>query len=307
MVNSVSFDVIIIGGGAAGISAAMWCDELKLKSLLLESNPELGGQLLWTHNKIENYLGSKAGNGIELRNRFVEQMKDREFSFRLNASIKKIDLAEKIITLKNGETLAAKSLIIATGVRRRTLGIEGEDRFKDKGILSSGKRDKDLVYGKTVLIIGGGDAALENSLILAETAAKVYVAHRRKEFRARSEFIEAAKVNKKIEFLYETSLKKIIGNEKIESVELKNINENENYSLPIDAVLFRLGVEPNTSFLGEQIAKDKNGYIIIDSFCATNIKGIYAVGDVANPISPTISSAVGMGATSIKAIYSQLK
>lgn len=301
------FDVIIIGGGVAGISAALWCDELKLKALLLEENTELGGQLLWTFNAIENYLGVETKDGTELRNIFLKQLEKRNFTIRQNSQIAEIDCLKKTVLLKNDELFLAKAIIIATGVRRKTLEIEGEDRFKDKGILTSGKRDKDLVKDKKVLIIGGGDAALENSLILSETASKVYIAHRRKEFRAREEFIKKAKSDSKIEFLQETILKKIVGKEKIETVELETVSHNEIYTLSIDAVLFRIGVQPNTEFLNKQIELDLKSYIKINSFCETSLQGIFAIGDVANPISPTISSAVGMGATSVKAIHTQLK
>lgn len=300
-----TFDVIIIGGGVAGLSAALWCDELGLSSLLLETKAELGGQLLWTHNAIENHLGVKTKNGKELRDIFVKQIEHRKFTLKLNAKISEINLEQKSIVLENNETFSAKALIIATGVRRRTLGIEGEKRFENKGILKSGKRDKNLVKGKIVLIVGGGDAALENCLILSETASRVYLAHRRSEFRAREEFIEASKQIEKVKFLPQTILKKINGNKKIESVNLENLNKNETYTLPIDAVLFRIGVEANTKFLNENLNLDKNGYIKINSFCETNLEGIFAIGDVANPISPTISTAVGMGSTAVKAIYSK--
>lgn len=301
--NLKTFDVIIIGGGAAGISAALWCDELGLSSILLESGSELGGQLLWTYNAIENHLGIEAKNGVELRDIFVRQIKKRDFSLYLNAKVAEIDLKKKVVLLENKEGFSAKTLILATGIRRRTLGIEGERRFDNKGVLKSGKRDKDFVNGKRVLIIGGGDAALENCLILSETAKQVYLAHRRDEFRARAEFIESARKDKKIKFLQQTVLRKIEGGEKIESVELEDLTSNKTYRLPIDAVLFRIGVEPNSRMFDEQLRLNKEGYIKVDNFCATNIEGVFAIGDVANPVSPTISSAVGMGATAVKTIY----
>lgn len=306
-VNSVgNFDVIIIGGGPAGISAALWCDELGLSAILLESKTELGGQLLRTYNAIENHLGSKAKNGVELRDIFVEQLRSRKFTLRLNANIVNIDLDKKTILLDSHEILTGKSLIIATGVRRRKLGIKGEDHFKGKGIIQSGKRDKNLVKGKRVLIVGGGDAALENCTILSDQASKIYLAHRRNKFRARIEFIEAAIQNPKVEILRDTVLKEISGDAKIKNVRIEDLNENKIYSLPIDIVLFRIGVEPNTNFLNNFIELDKKGYIKINNNCETNHERVFAIGDVANPVSPTISSSVGMGATAIKYIYKLL-
>lgn len=303
--NVENSDVIIIGGGVAGISAALWCHELGLNSILLESSTELGGQLLWTYNAIENHLGVEAKNGTELRDIFVKQTENRNFSLRLNTKISKIDLQNRLVSTENGDSFSAKSLIIATGVKRRTLGIEGEERFKNKGIIKSGKKDKELVRDKNVLIIGGGDAALENALILSETASKVYVAHRRNEFRAREEFTNKAERIANVQFLKETDVRKIDGDEKIEAVLLEH--NNKFYSLSIDAILFRIGVEPNTSIVKERLELDKAGYIKINDRCETNIEGIFAVGDVANPTSPTISSAIGMGTTAVKTIYEWLK
>ncbi len=302
-----TFDVIIIGGGVAGISAALWCDELGLTSVLLESKNELGGQLLWTYNAIENHLGINVKNGRQLRDIFVEQIEQRNFTFEYNAEIAKIDLENKYALLTNSEKFSARTIVIATGVRRRTLGLEGEIRFKERGILESGKRDKDLAKGKRVLIVGGGDAALENAQILSDNAAEIYVAHRRKEFRAREEFLKTANDEAKIKLLPETILKEIAGDKKIEAVTLENMRDNTTYSLPVDVVLFRIGVQPNTDFLSNKLELDKKGYIKINSICETNLEGIYAVGDVANPVSPTVSSAVGMGSTAIKAIYSRLQ
>ncbi len=302
----MNFDVIIIGGGAAGLSAGLWCDDLGLNALVLESEKEFGGQLLWTHNAIENHLGIKAENGRKLRDVFLKQIETRNFVKHLQSEVKEIDADKKSVLLSNGKSFSAKTLIIATGVRRRKLNIEGEDDFENRGMLSSGKRDKDLVKDKTVIIAGGGDAALENALILSETAAKIFLAHRRNEFRGRSEFIEKIQKLPNVEILFETEITKIAGNENIEIVEIKNLKTAKIEKLRLEAVLIRIGVEPNTDFLRGKIELDKSGYIKIDNVCATNIKGVFAVGDVANLNAPTVSSAVGMGATAVKTIFSWL-
>jgi thioredoxin reductase (NADPH) len=293
-----NFDVIIIGGGAAGISAAIWCNELGLKTLLLEENAELGGQLLWTFNPIKNYLGVETENGKELRDIFLKQIENYTFEYLLNTIIKSVNLSEKKILLDDGKELSAKFLVIATGIKRRKLGIEGENL---KGVLLSGKRDSDLVKGKTVCVVGGGDAALENALILAEKAEKVYLIHRNDKFRGREEFISQIKQNPKINIVFNSKIGKIIGKEKVESVKLNN-----GQTLIVQAVVIRIGVESNTKFFKSQIETDNSGYIKIDSNCETSIKGVFAVGDVANPIAPTISSAVGMGSTAAKVIYSKI-
>jgi len=298
----MNFDVIIIGGGAAGISAALWCDELQLKTLLLEAGAELGGQLLRVYNPIANHLGVQTENGRELRDIFSRQIENRRFEVRLQSEITTVDLENKLVKIKTGEELSAKNIILATGVRRRRLNVPGEEEFQGKGIIESGKRDANLVKDKNVCIIGGGDAAFENALILSETAASVTLIHRQTDFRARREFIEQVKNHPKIEIAVGTIVRKIIGSEKVEAVELEHLKTGEIYQKDIEAIIIRIGVEPNIDFLKGQIELDQHGYIKINQNCETNIKGIYAVGDVANPIAPTVSSSVGMSATAAKTI-----
>ncbi|HLM01310.1 MAG TPA: FAD-dependent oxidoreductase, partial [Pyrinomonadaceae bacterium] len=199
---------------------------------------------------------------------------------------------------------SAKALIIATGIRRRKLNVPGEAELKGKGILESGKRDAEKAKEKNVCVVGGGDAALENALILAKTARRVTLVHRRKDFRARSEFLEKAWRNPSIEILTGAAVTKILGREKVEAVEIKN--NNKVFILPVEAVLIRAGVEPNTEIFRGKLELDENGYIKIDSLCRTSAEKVFAVGDAANPFAPTVSSAVGMGATAAKVILSKL-
>lgn len=308
MLNQIrtKFDVIIIGGGVGGLSTALWCDELGLSALLLEEKNELGGQLLWTHNEIKNYLGREAKNGRELRDAFLEQIEKRNFELSLRAEIAEIDLEKKEVLFADQTLISARAIVIATGIRRRKLNVAGEDKFKERGIIESGKKNVDSVAGKNVLVVGGGDAAFENALILAETAEKVTLAHRRKVFNAREEFIEQVENHPKITILTETVVQKISGNERIESIELKKISADETLILPVDALLIRIGVEPNTEIFRGKLELDASGYIEINRNCETNLKGVFAVGDAANPLAPTVSGAVGMGATAAKAIFSLL-
>lgn len=297
------FDVIVVGGGAAGMSAALWCDELGLKTLLLEAKNKLGGQLAQVYNPIKNHLGANAQNGVKLRADFLRQIKNRQFEIRYLSEAVEIDVNAKEIFLSGEkQTLSAEFLIIATGVSRRKLGIEGEDKFKERGILESGKRDEKLVIGKQVCIIGGGDAALENALILSKTAELVFLVHRRANFRARGEFVKQVKANKKVKILMNTTVSKIIGDKRIESVEIKNLQTSSVKILPVEAVLPRIGVKPNTEIFRGKLKLNKAGYIKVDALCRTSVENVFAIGDVACPRSPTISTAVGMGATAAKVI-----
>jgi thioredoxin reductase (NADPH) len=300
------FDVIVIGGGPAGLSAALWCDDLGLKTLLLEKKSEFGGQLLRVYNRIENHLGIDAENGLEMRDRFLVQTGKREFLRKLEVEVIAADLKNRTVSLKSGEAFRAKAIIIAAGTGRRRLGIPGEEAFRDRGIVESGRKDPEIAAGKRVLIVGGGDAAVENALILSETAERVFICHRRAEFTARDEFTRQAKAAPNIEFMDPHTLENITGAERIEAAELKNAATGETVSLPVETVLIRIGVEPNTGIFRGELETDENGFIRIDDKCRTSLEGVYAVGDAANPFGPTLSSAVGMGATAAKAVYAYI-
>jgi thioredoxin reductase (NADPH) len=299
------FDLIVIGGGAAGLSAALWADELGLSALLLEKETEFGGQLRRVYNRIENHLGVETENGSEMREIFVRQIEKRGFVRRLAAEVSAIDAENKIVSI-NGEQFSADFLVIATGVRRRKLNVPGEEFFQGKGIIESGKKEAETAADKTVLIVGGGDAALENALIIAEHAKKVYLVHRRADFRGRTEFVERIKANRKIEILTESVVESIGGAEQVETVEIKKLRNNETRILPVETVLIRIGVAPNTEILRGKVNLDSAGYIETDARGETSVKRVFAAGDVANPLAPTISSAVGMGATAAKAIFAFL-
>jgi thioredoxin reductase (NADPH) len=300
------YNVIIIGGGAAGMSAALWSAELGLKAILLESAEELGGQLLWTYNAIKNHLGIEVENGRELQQIFLKQIQNRQFEIKTNCEVIEIEAEQKRVKLKNGEILSADALVFATGIRRRKLDLENEEKFQGKGILTSGKRDAEKTAGKTVCVVGGGDAALENALIVSEFAKEIFLIHRRQNFRARSEFVEQIEQNAKIKILTETTVSKITGQNSLQSLELKNLKTNKIFPQPTDFLLLRLGVEPNTELLRGKIELDKRGYCLVDSHCQTSTENIYAIGDVANPLAPTVSGAVGMGASVAKVIYENL-
>lgn len=300
--KQIDHDVLIIGGGAAGLSAALWCRDLKLSAALIEQRSELGGQLLSIHNPITNYLGRRANNGREMRSHFLSQLDGVEGIARLNSAVVAFDPKSISAQLADGNIVTGRAAILSTGVRRRRLAVPGETELIGRGILESGVRDRELVQGKAVAIIGGGDAALENALILAEKAKAVYVVHRRNDLSARSEFVRRARVDPKIRFLFQSTVTRFIGNEQLYGVELSG-PEGESV-IDVDAALVRIGVQPHTELFAGKIELDHSGYIIVDNLGATSAPNIFAAGDVANGSSPTISTAVGMAATAVKVIYS---
>jgi thioredoxin reductase (NADPH) len=305
MTKSLDTNVLIIGGGPAGIAAALWCSELGLGCVLLERSSELGGQLLWTHNPIGNYPGVNAANGRELRDLFLRNIEKRRMAVRLGSRVTSIDTATRQVTLADNETLCADDLIIATGVRRTSLDIPGEKEFRGRGVLASGSLAKPEVAGKRVVIVGGGDAALENALILSDVAAKVWVVHRRHQYSAREEFLSQAAQRSNIEFLGDTRLTAIRGDTTVRSVEIESASSGDGSVLECDAVLIRIGVKPNTGLLAGQVQMDDRGYITVDAEGLTSSENVYAVGDVAHPSSPTLSTAVGSGATAIKSLFAR--
>jgi thioredoxin reductase (NADPH) len=299
-------DVLIIGAGPAGLSAAHWCDELGLDTLVLEQAEEVGGQLLSVHNPIDNYLGLPVKNGTELRDRFVEHNGEGEFDLWTNVELESVDLKAKRVTLKSGEQLQSIAMIIATGLRRRRLGVPGETEFVDRGIIGSGARDRDQFAGKDVCVIGGGDAAAENALMLAEVCPTVTLVHRGRKMRARREFTEALPTNHCVTVFPDSIVHRIIGGDWVEAVEIERAGAIKPFQMAVQGVLIRIGFEPNTDFVRGQLALDERGYVIVGSQQETNVANVFAIGDVANPLAPTIAGAVGAGATAAKVIASRL-
>jgi thioredoxin reductase (NADPH) len=300
------YDVIIIGAGAAGLSAALWCDELGLAALVLEADAETGGQLLRVYNPIENYLGVRATDGRALRDMFAAQVEGAEFDLWTQTEIERVDLVAKRIVLRSGEELQAIFLIIATGVRRRSLDVPGEAEFAGRGVLASGVRDRDSVAGEDVCVVGGGDAAVENALLLAEVCPTVTLVQRGEHLRARAEFVERLRGEHCITVFKEAQLTRILGSERVEAVEIMRRGAIKPFQLAVRGVLIRIGVAPNTELFREQLTTDARGYVIVTSEHETSVANVFAIGDVANPLAPTIAGAVGAGATAAKVIAERI-
>jgi thioredoxin reductase (NADPH) len=300
-------DVIIIGAGAAGLSAALWCDALGLDTLLLEAATETGGQLLSIHHAIENYLGCRAANGRELRDLFAAQADEAEFDLWTEVEIENVDLQAKRIALRSGEELQAISIIIATGVRRKVLDIPGEAELRGRGMIESARRDRESFAGMDVCVIGGGDAAVENALLLAEVCPTVTLVHRSKKLRARTELVERLRTNHCVTVFTEATVRRIIGEGAVEGVEIFRRGAIKPFEMAVRGVLVRIGMEPNSELFREQLHMDERGYIITTGEQETSAGNVFAVGDVSNPLAPTINGATGAGATAAKVIASRLK
>jgi thioredoxin reductase (NADPH) len=289
------------------LSAAAWCAELGFSAVLVERESDIGGQLKIIYGPIENYLGRWASNGDEMLSYFRESVENSGFVRKLGRGAVSIDLSSRSLLIAGGEQIEFRCLIVATGVRRRKLGVPGEEEFRGRGIIESGMRDRDRVAGKNVIIVGGGDAAIENALILSESAASVTVVHRRSEFTAREDLSGELKDRNNVVLLVESVVTQITGNAEVTGVEVSNVSSGLVHHLPADAVLIRIGVEPNSDVVRGVLELDARGYITVNGRCETSVAGIFAVGDVANPVSPTLSTAAGTGATAAKACADWLK
>ena len=299
-------DVIIIGAGPAGLSTAFWCDEFGLDTLVLEQAEEIGGQLHRVYNPIENYLGVKTGSGKELLDRFAADVEAAEFDLWTQTSIASVDLKVRRVSLASGEELQSIAIVIATGVRPRQLGVSGETEFVGKGMMESAARDRQLFAGKDVCVVGGGDAAVENALLLAEVCPTVTLVHRGKKLRARKEFIEKLRAVHCITIFTESVLTRIIGEDDVVAVEIQRKQGLKPFQLAVRGVLIRIGVKPNTELFKDQIETDEKGFLVVNGLQETNVPMVFAIGDVSNPLAPTISGATGAGATAAKVIASRL-
>ena len=299
-------DVIIIGAGPAGLSTAFWCDELGLDTLVLEQAEQVGGQLHRVYNPIENYLGLKARNGAELLEHFTKDVDSADFDLWTQVDIESVDLKARRISLRSGEELRSIAIVVATGVRPRELGVPGEKEFIGKGMIESGARDRQLFAGKDVCVVGGGDAAVENALLLTEVCPTVTLVHRGKKLRARREFAERLQPNNCITVFTESVVTRILGREEVAAVEIQRKEGLKPFQLAVRGVLIRIGVEPDSELFREQIETDEKGFITVNSQQETSVPMVFAVGDVSNPLAPTISSATGAGATAAKVIASRL-
>ena len=299
-------DVVVIGAGPAGLAAGLWCDQLGLDTVILEQSETVGGQLHSIYGAIENYPGLRASNGSDFLTRFSEQIDSAGFDLWTNVEIESMDLAAKRVSLASGEKLQAITIILATGVRRRRLGIPGENEFSGRGIIESAARDRKLFAGKDVCVIGGGDAAAENALLLSECCPTVTLVHRGSKLSARREFVEQLQTNHCITVFTESVVSRIIGSNEVEAVEIRRKEAIKPFQMAVRGVLIRIGVEPNTESFRDQLQTDEKGYILVDSQQETSARNVFAIGDVSNPIAPTISGATGAAATAAKMIGARL-
>jgi len=290
-------DVLIIGSGPAACSAALYTTRAGFKTILL-GGKNFGGQLVQT-SEVENYAGFiDPINGFELMDKMHKQCKrlGAEILQKTAVSVKK-DGKKMLTELEGGEVISSYAVLAATGATARWLGVEGENKFKNHGLSACATCDGFFYRGKTVAIIGGGNTAFEDALFLTNFCQKVYLIHRRAGFRADEITIKKAKSNPKIEFVIPAITTKLLGNEKLEGIELQNPETKEIKTLELQGVFVAIGSIPQTKFLADSGVKlAESGHVIVDTKHRTNIEGLFAAGDCQDPIYRQAIVAAGSGA-----------
>lgn len=300
---SVEKDVVIIGGGPAGMAAAIWCADLGLSNIVLERDDSTGGQLKKIFQPVRNYPGIRKIDSRKLANEFAEQAKALGGDLRIDSSVASIDPEALRVELASGDWIKAKAVVLATGVRRRRLDLPGETELS--GVLESGAKQAAETTNARVVVVGGGDAAFENALILAKFASEVTLVHHSSHFRARAEFLEPVRQNPKIKIIENAVVTDLFGSDgKLQAVGLEDPTGVQR--IETDFLLVRTGVMPNSELVEGLVTRDAKGYVIIDANCETSASMIFAIGDVAAPSAPTIATAVGHAAISIKVIRSRI-
>lgn len=296
------YDVVIIGSGPAGLSAAVYAKRAMLDVLVLEKEPFSGGQIVKTE-QVDNYLGLNGINGFDMAMKFKEHADALEVPFK-EGTVSAIEDKgmKKMVQLANGEVLETKTIVIATGARHKMLGVEGEQELTGAGVSYCATCDGAFFRGKDVAVVGGGDVALGDALYLAKGCNKVYLVHRRDGFRAARSLQERVKEAENIEFLPFYEVKKIIGNGMIEEVWLTKNQTNGERSLAVSGLFIAVGMEPETAFVKDTVKTDKAGYIVAGEDCKTSTDGIFVAGDVRTKSVRQIVTAVADGAYAIAAV-----
>ncbi len=306
------YDLIIIGSGPAGLSAAVYAKRAGLKVLVLEKNPMSGGQVLNTY-EVDNYLGLPGINGFDLG------MKFREHADKMGAEFMEAEVAgvetdtelsesgEKghVVKTDKGD-FPTKTLLIATGASYAKLGIPGEEELAGMGVSYCATCDGAFFKNRVAAVVGGGDVAAEDAVFLARICKKVYLVHRRDELRAAKILQDKVKELPNIEILWNTVAEAIQGEGHVTGMEIRNVVSGEKSSLAVDGVFIAVGIRPNSEVFQGIAECDGNGYLIAGEDCATTVPGIYAAGDIRKKNLRQVITAVADGANAIAGIQNYL-
>jgi len=291
-------DLVIIGAGPAGLSAGIYGKRAGLDTLIIDESCVGGGQVLTTYD-VDNYPGLPGISGMELGSRLYDHAKAAEVEF-MPAFFNGIETDGDVKRLLTDEGIVeCRTLIIATGAVHNHLGIPGEEELGGMGVSYCATCDGAFFRNRTAAVIGGGDVALEDALFLARGCSKVYLIHRRDEFRGAAKLVKAVTDTDNIEVIYDSVAVKINGEDQVESLVIKNVKTNAESVINLDGVFIAVGTHPVTDYLKGVIDMDEAGYIIADESGITNIPGVFAAGDVRKKRLRQIVTAASDGANAV--------
>lgn len=301
------YDLVIIGSGPAGMAAAIYAKRAMLDCLLLEKEYMPGGQVIQTY-EVDNYPGIPKTNEMELSSKFAEHARELGIETQV-AEVTDImpDGDVKEIILKNGEKIQTKTIILATGAVHRTLGVPGEKELAGMGVSYCATCDGAFFRNKITAVVGGGDVALEDAVFLSRMCEKVYLIHRRDEFRGAKILQNQVKNNDKIEILWNSVVTKIDGDSKVESIQIENVDSHVDKTLDVDGIFIAVGTKPVSDLLKGRLDMDDQGYIKAGEDGVTNLPGIFAGGDGRTKNLRQVVTAVADGANCVQSVERYLQ
>lgn len=302
----MTYDVIIIGSGPAGLSAAIYAMRAELSCIVIEKAGLSGGQIINTY-EVDNYPGTPGISGFDLSQKFREHCDKLGTSF-ITGEVQGFELEGdlKVITLDDKTVYRSRTVIIATGGVPRHLNVDGEERLSGMGVSYCATCDGAFFRKKTVAVVGGGDVAVEDAIFLARICERVYVIHRRDQFRASKSISSKLLAMDNVTILWDSVVEHINGSDSVESIEVKNLKTNESTKYDLSGVFIAVGYIPNSETYKNTVATDEAGYIIAGESCETNVPGIYAAGDVRTKDLRQIITAASDGANAITAVEKYL-
>ena len=293
------YDLIIVGSGPAGLSAAVYGSRAGLNLLVLEEKPMSGGQVLNTY-EVDNYLGMPGINGFDMGMKFREHVDRMGVVCKTAAVTAVTDRGQsKVVETADGTVYEARTLILATGAEHAMLNIPGEEEYRGKGVSYCATCDGAFFKGRDVAVVGGGDVAVEDAVYLARICRKVYLVHRRESLRAARSLQNKLADCDNVEILWNRTLSAVSGAELVEKITLRQVKDGTEEELPVDGVFIAVGMRPNTKAFLYSVPCDEKGYVLAGEDCVTKVPGIFAAGDLRTKQVRQIITAVADGACAV--------
>jgi thioredoxin reductase (NADPH) len=297
------YDTVIVGSGPAGFTAAIYAKRAGLATLLIENTPVGGGQIATT-DRVDNYPGLPGINGMELGMKFREHAEELGCEFR-DGQVVRVEPDK--VTLDDGTTIDTKTVVLALGADHRQLGVPGENEFRGKGVSYCATCDGAFFRKKDVAVVGGGDVALDDAIYLSRFASRVYLIHRRDEFRGAQSLVDEASSKENVTFVMDTVVNQVDGENMVTGVETENKKTGEKSTIPVNGVFMAVGTQPNTAGIEGLPDTDEKGYVIAGEDCVTSIPGIFAAGDLRTKQLRQVITAAADGANAITSVQNFLR